>query len=393
MKKKLLWVGDGGCPSGFAKATHEILKGLYPYFDITVLALNYAGDPHEYPYKMYACFPGGDTAGYGRIIWMCDVVQPDIIMLQNDGWNIPGYVHVLRQNTSTYNGEHKHIPVVAAVAVDGKNFDARWLNDNVKLAIFWTEFGQKEAIDSGYVGPSAVVPLGVDQSVFYPQDKYAARLKRGLPKELDDAFIVGNVNRNQPRKRWDLMIQYFSEWVKEYKVEDAFLYLHVAPTGDKGIDVRRVLKYYGLHNRCVLVEPAMFYGVTEEEMALTYNCFDVAATTTQGEGFGLTAFEAMACGVPLIAPEWSALGELCKGAAELVPCTSTAIGPPYNGVIGGVPDKQLFIEALQRVYSEEIARVYLTTAGLNRVAESRYRWENISAQYVQLLDKVLLQHG
>lgn len=400
MKKRLLWVGDGGCPSGFAKATHNILEGLHEIYDVTVLALNYGGDPHTYPYPLYTCFPGGDTAGYGRLIWMCDLVQPDIIVLQNDGWNIPSYVHVLRTKTSTYDGCYGKLPIVAVVAVDGKNFDASWLNDNVTLAVFWTEFAKKEALLGGYVGPSAVIPLGVDLELFKPEDKHGARLKRGLPKELDDMFIVGNVNRNQVRKRWDLMLQYFSEWVYAGKTErklanlvikDAYLYLHVAPTGDRGINVRKLAKYYGLAGRVVLVEPAMFYGVTDEEMATTYNCFDVAMTTTQGEGFGLTAIEAMACGVPLVAPNWSALGEIAQNAAELVDCTSTCSGEPFVGVIGGIPDRTQFVAALDKLYYNQNYRQWRGEQALNRASEDRFRWQNISKQYAQVLHTVLLQ--
>jgi hypothetical protein len=44
---------------------------------------------------------------------------------------------------------------------------------------------------------------------------------------------------------------------------------------------------------------------------------DVMLFTTQGEGFCLPAFEAAACGTPIVAPRWSALGELFDGVAEL----------------------------------------------------------------------------
>src|SRR5258708_6785135 len=126
-RKRLLWVGDAGCPSGFAVATHKILDELdYRLngdFDVTVLGINYNGDPHQYPYPMFAAFVGGDAFGVGRLISMCDTVKPDVIVVQQDGWNIPFYAQALSQCE-----RHATIPLVAIVAVDGKNFRGDWLD-------------------------------------------------------------------------------------------------------------------------------------------------------------------------------------------------------------------------------------------------------------------------
>src|SRR5258708_32091701 len=94
-RKRLLWVGDAGCPSGFALATHKILDELdYRLngdFDVTVLGINYNGDPHQYPYPMYAAFVGGDAFGVGRLISMCDTVKPDVTVVQPDRSDSPLY--------------------------------------------------------------------------------------------------------------------------------------------------------------------------------------------------------------------------------------------------------------------------------------------------------------
>lgn len=380
--KKLLWVGDAACPSGFARATHAILDVFRPEFQITVLGMNYRGDPHEYPYPIYAAAPGGDAMGVGRLIWMCDRVQPDVIIVQNDGWNIPFYVQQLRRFK-----EYKSLPVIAAVAVDGKNFQGDWLKD-VAHAIFWTQFALTEAREGGYDGPATVIPLGVDMGTFTPMVKSDVRRRQGLGSIIE-SFIVGNVNRNQPRKRWDLTLRYFAQWVRTEKIDDAYLFLHCAPTGDTGADVKNLARYYGVLHLLALREPPVFYGLPEATMAETYNCFDVQISTTQGEGFGLTTFEGMACGVPQIVPAWSALGELCQDVALLVPCTSTHIGPPYVNVIGGVADEQQFITALDQVYREPDTRQALREAGLARVAESRFRWENVGREFLNVARSVI----
>lgn len=387
--KRLLWVGDAGVPSGFARATHEILDSLRFTYDVTVLGVNYRGDPHNYPYAIYAAAAGGDSIGIGRLVWMCDFLRPDVVILQCDGWNVQEYVQRLRSKLP--NGEyrfpeHAAIPIVACVAVDGKNFQGGWLA-GVSLAIFWTQFALNEVRAGGYKGAAQVIPLGVDRSIYRPMDKAAVRAKR-LPLEMQDMFIVGNVNRNQPRKRWDLMVKYFAEWINAQGIRDAYLYLHSAPTGDASYDVVQLARYYGIVDRLALAQPEVWYGVTEEDMAETYNCMDVYASTTQGEGFGLPALESMACGVPCILPDWAAYGDWAKGATWLVPCPTTAIGSPYVNVVGGIPDQAKFVAAMNCLYREKKAREQNAQAALERAQEPRFIWADIGLKYSEALDGV-----
>ncbi len=396
--KNILFIGDAGCPSGFAKATHNILEHVHgdrpgdgEEYNVTVMGINYRGDPHDYPYKMFTAAPGGDAFGIGRLIWMCDWVRHeygslDLIILQNDGWNIPMYLQQLRIKKS--NGEygwpeHAAVPVMAIVAVDGKNFNSAWL-DGVQHAIFWTQFALSEARAGGYKGPASVIPLGVDMGIYHPMDKSEIRRKR-LPEQLHDAFIVGNVNRNQPRKRWDLLVKYFAKWINEKGVRDAYLYLHTAPTGDTGVDVVGLAHYYGIVDRLALVTPEVFYGVSDHDMAETYNCFDINASTTQGEGFGLTTLESMACGVPQILPDWSALGDWAKSGAWMVPCLTTHVGPPYVNVIGGVADETRFIGALDRMYRDKAGRANNAQAALETAQQPQFQWSSIGQAYLEVL--------
>lgn len=383
--RKLLWVGDAGCPSGFARATHETLASLdYRLggaFDCTVLGINYRGDPHLHPYPIYAAAVTGDAFGLKRLIWMCDLVKPDVIVLQNDPWNVPGYLQQLLQFS-----EYAKVPVIGSIAVDGKNCAGNLLN-GLALAVFWTWFGLNEARAGGYEGLATVVPLGVDLNVYRPIGKSVARVK--LPEMMHDKFIVGNINRNQPRKRWDLTIKYFASWVKSKDVDDAYLYLHTAPTGDTGVHVTNLARYYGVLDRLILVTPPVWYGIPEEELAQTYNCFDVGISTTQGEGFGLTTIEAMACGIPCIVPAWAALGDWARDATYQVSCTSTAIGPPYVNVIGGVPDEAQFVEALDALYQDVGLRVTYGARGCQLTGEPRFRWANIGRAFGEAVEQVL----
>lgn len=383
MKPKLLWNGDAVLNTGFARVTHHVLDTLRATWDVSVLGINYSGDPHPYPYPIYPArvYGQGDAWGLDRLADLLSVVRPAVLVVQNDPWNVKEYVAEFS----------RAVPIVAYMPVDGKNVQGHVLN-GLALAIFYTQFALDEARLGGYTGPGAVVPLGVDLAMYAPGDRADARMQLGFGRNgvPDGAFVIGNVNRNQPRKRLDLTIAYFAEWVTEHKVEDAYLYLHLAPTGDRGYDVEQLLRYYGVPANRLIVSsrrPRLGVGVSERALAMIYRAFDVQLTTTQGEGFGLTTAEGMACGIPQIVPDWSALGDWCEDAVLKIPCTSTAATPDNVNIIGGVPDRDATIAALDRLYRDPDARADLSARGLALVQRDCYRWPSIGAAFADVLDQ------
>ena len=138
-----------------------------------------------------------------------------------------------------------------------------------------------------------------------------------------------------------------------------------------------------------VVEPHIGHGVDEGQLVNTYCSFDVQLSTTQGEGFGLTTFEGMACGVPQIAPNWSALGELCKDAAFLVPCTTHACTLNGINVVGGIADREATIAALDLLYRDRELRAQMREKGLALVAQPQYRWENVGVAFAEAIEAAL----
>lgn len=396
--RSLLWIGDACVSTGFARATHYTLDMLRMTWGVHVLGINYDGDPHSYPYPIYPCMGrhGRDLFGLSRMVELINKIKPSVVVVQNDPWNLPDYMR-----------KAGNIPVVASLAVDGKNCMGRGLN-GLALAIFWTRFGEQEARLGGYAGPSAVVSLGVDLNIYHPQDQLEARRMlgmRGAPQfdtdeKLRDAFIVGNVNRNQQRKRLDLTISYFAEWIQSRRIDNAYLFLHIAPTGEKGCDAAQLAYYYGIANRLIVSEPEIGQGVPERYLAATYAAFSAQLTTTQGEGMGLTTLEGMACGVPQIIPDWAALGELPDGVVIKIPCTSIACTPNGINVIGGVPDREATIEALDLLYRNKgkakthndtptEPRAELSKRGLEFVSRPCYRWPAVGEAFGAAMNDAL----
>jgi D-inositol-3-phosphate glycosyltransferase len=386
-KRRLLIVGDAGVSTGFAKGTHKLADAASEKFDVHVIGLNHDGDPPILePYPVYPAMAGGDPLGYGLLRRKIDQLGPACVVIQNDPWNFPGYL-----------SQVGNVPVVGWVAVDGRNIKGTNLA-GLSRAVFWTEFGRREAQAGGWAGPSGIVPLGVDLAVYGPFDAATRRAERervlgelfaerGLPL---DAFIVGSIGRNQWRKRLDLTIEYFAAWVKEKGVTDACLWLQSAPTGDDAWDLGELCRYYGVADRVFSPPINGRHGMSEASLCRVYNMMDVLFVTSLGEGFHLPSFEAMACGVPVVAPDWSALGELLAGSQRLVSCTSTAAHPrKANSTIGGVMDREEAVIVMDDLYSDVNGRAELGHRALALARQDRFRWENVGAAFLAEIDAAL----
>ncbi len=385
-KPKLLFVGDICVDTGFARVTRSILERLRETWDINVIGVNANGDPSQYEFPIWPARNGGDLWGLGQLSKVCNIVQPDIICVLNDPWIISRFA------TEIDRGD---IPMVAYMPVDARGQGRGYCQalNKLDMAIFYTHFGENTCRLAGYSGPSAVVPHGVDTELYYPRGRRAARAKLDpVWNSLgENAFIIGNVNRNSPRKRLDLTIQYFAEWLRQRagapdRIENAYLYLHCSPRDTGGCELRETADFYGVGNRLILADPEAVRpdkGIDEALMPLMYSALDVQVSTTAGEGWSLTVHEGMACGVPQIAPQYAALGEWAAGAAWLVPCTSYQLHPGCN-TLGGIPDKQEFIKALDLFYRRPDLREAYAQKALARAKEPRFQWSAVAAQFDQI---------
>lgn len=381
---KVLWVGDAACSSGFGRATDRILKHLSQRHEVVALGVNYRGDPHTYPYRIYPAYTGGDALGIHRLKTVVGKEQPDLIVLQTNPWNVPMYQRGL------HLCGHGSIPVVGILAVEGKNVVGRSLN-GLKRAIFWNEFAAQEAVKGGMVLPYDIVPLGVDTDVFSPGDRIEARHKLGIASVPDDAFIVCNVNRNQNRKRLDLSILYFAEWITNYKIRDAYLYLHVLPGSSTQLDCDQLAEHCGIADRLILAEPKdVFHGAPEDYVVAAYRASNVGLTTTLGEGWGLTTMEGLACGRQQIAGAYAAIGEWGKGVVHLVDIVSEGVMPDVNTMIGGVPSKDAVIDALDEYYVDRQFADACGARGRELACEPQFNWANVAAAFAAAIEKTVV---
>jgi D-inositol-3-phosphate glycosyltransferase len=383
---KLLWVGDACSHTGFARVTHSVLEHLHDIFDVTVIGALYEGDPgHGYPYPIYPAqaIPHADIWGLKKTAAKLPDIAPDVVCVINDPW-------VIELFCDEWKKQKFAVPLCAYMPVDGPNCvspkTARALNETLSAAVFYTGFGATEARGAGFDGPAHVIPHGIDAELFSPGDQATARAAIGMPSVMRGGFVVLNVNRNQPRKRLDLTIAHFAEWVRTRGVTDAWLHLHCAEK-DVGWRVRDLARYYRIHERLILTSPDMTWrrGIPDDQLVNVYRAANVQVTTTLGEGWGLTTMEGMACGIPQIVPEWSALAEWTVGAAWHVRCSAYEAFPGSQNTIGGIIDREGFVAALDQMYESSDVRAEFSESARRHVTAPSFTWKSVAAQFADVL--------
>jgi len=197
-----------------------------------------------------------------------------------------------------------------------------WCKKENVTPIAMSEFGFNELKRAG--ADPYYIPHAVDTRLYKPTpliDGVPIREYYGL-KESD--FLVGMVAANKAngqvhRKAFAENLMAFSLFKKNNP--HAYLYVHTDPSkAFGGFDLITLLKACGLQDDDVLFpDPHKYrFGYSDAEMAALYTGMDVLLHASYGEGFGVPAIEAQACGTPTISSGWTASLELAGPDSFLI---------------------------------------------------------------------------
>ena len=158
---------------------------------------------------------------------------------------------------------------------------------------------------------------GVNLALYHPIDQPGCTCNIGVAPACLSLRLLSL--RTSRRKRWDLTLYAFKLFLEDTYPASASLYCHTTDVGT-GWDILQLADYWGIQDQVLLPMPPLPpEGVPEALMPCVYSALDVQISTTQGEGFGLTTLEGMACGTPQIVPHFAALAEW-PGDARGIAC-------------------------------------------------------------------------
>lgn len=378
-RKKLFIIADAAVDTGFATVTHNIVNELHTRWDISILGINYYGDPHPIQKKAEVWSPSaiiqGDVYGLSRVKTLLGNIEPDVVLVINDPWIASEYA---RPFMGTPGVKILYAPIDAS---NIKPMYTQAINGSFDHVIGYTQYGVDQLKHAGLTVPTSVIPHGVDTQLFYPLDQKEVRLMA----ELDpDWFIVQVVDRNQIRKRIDLALHYFAQWVHMTDKPDTVKFYYHGALVDEGWDIAQLAQELGIHDRLIIshknLNPA--HGFPLDAMKLMYNVADIKLSTTLGEGWGLTTMESMACKIANIVPNSAALGEWAKGG---VLYTDINPIPQYNikglNTRGSIPDMASTIKNLEKLYKNSDDRKNIAQAGYNLVHSSQFTWKSVANRF------------
>jgi len=250
--------------------------------------------------------------------------------------------------------------------------------------IAMAKFGQKQ-VKELYDISAQYIPHHVDTKNFYPlldEEKKEIRSKWGL----NNKFVIGTVARNQGRKMLDRTIKAFAEFCKDKP--DAILFMHTDPTDAASVfDLGQLVMRYKLQNRVIFSGMKYYKGFDYKQLNEVYNLMDVFLLSTSGEGFGIPIIEAMSCGVPVVATDYTTTPELViENNAGLGAKMCAEITGSWN-VERGVMDIEDCSKQLTKLYNDRELLKGMSINSKNAI-DKYYSSEVVLKQWKEFLEKI-----
>ena len=266
------------------------------------------------------------------------------------------------------------------------------LNLHADLVVCFTEGWAQCVTAQGMRRPTGFVQHGFDRRTFFPIARNVARRFFGMG---DGDFIVLNLNRNQPRKRWDLCIKAWAEFVSRHRGEPVRLVVGTAM--QEAWNLMEIYERELIKRGMTLVEGQRHVlglgspqTLTDAQINILMNCADVGINTADGEGFGLCTFEHAGVGVAQVAPRIGGFVDyLDDDSALLCDPVMNYYVDNSRDMVGGeaqLCDYMDFVEALESYYADPDLRARHGAALRARIAEpgGRYDWALLADRMVSL---------
>jgi glycosyltransferase involved in cell wall biosynthesis len=135
-------------------------------------------------------------------------VRPHVCVVFNDLSVLNAILNELKDAPS--RAEFKVIAYIDQVYLYQKREHLAFVNAHADAAIAFTPEWRDCLVRQGLTRPCHVLVHGINPASVFPIPRPLARRFFALPEK---DFLVLNLNRNQPRKRWDVCLQAFAEVV------------------------------------------------------------------------------------------------------------------------------------------------------------------------------------
>lgn len=313
--------------------------------------------------------------------------RPDIVVIYNDCVIL---TKIIEQIEKFENRKFKIVMYVDQVYPYIQKCYIDMINKHADAAILFTKYWETTIKDQGVTVPTYVLEHGFNKNTYFHVPTDVARKYFGIK---EDDYIVMNLNRNQPRKRWDICMKAWAEIVKKFKDEPIKLLIGTSTKG--GWDILEIYERE-LKKRGLTLEIGMKHviltdnpqGLSDVDINILYNVADLGLTTCDGEGWGLCSFEHLAVGVPQIAPRLGGFLEFLNddNSSLVDPAWAYYIDTSRDGVGGeaSVCNYIDFVDAIELHYTKKTKR----NPAFGKEIASKYSWDIIGNKFMDIMNSV-----
>jgi hypothetical protein len=257
-----------------------------------------------------------------------------------------------------------------------------WAEQANQMDEVWvpSSFNARTFRESGVKKPIHIVPLGVDPNYFHP----------GIAsRRPSDRFVFLSNFEWGERKAPELLLKAYAD---EFSAaEDVVLVLKIF-NHDRSVNVRQQIADMRLRQGGAPVVLLMNQEIALHQLGALYTSADCFVLPTRGEGWGMPILEAMACGLPTIATNWSAQADFLDDEVayplrvkRLIPAVAKC--PYYDGYAWADPDVEHLRFLMRHVYNHrDEARAKGRQAA--EVVATCWTWERAAERIMSRLREI-----
>jgi len=257
---------------------------------------------------------------------------------------------------------------------------AEWVKQANQMDEVWvpSAFNRATFENSGVTRPISVIPLGVDPDYFSPEI---------TGWKVPDIYTFLSVFEWGERKAPEILLQAFSD---EFSSHEDVVLICKTNNFDPSINLQEQISKLRLRSnggRIVIAENRILQPY---ELGTLYRSADCFVLPTRGEGWGMPILEAMACGIPVIATNWSAQTEfmteqnsLPLAVEQLIPAIAKC--PYYEGFQWAQPSYE-HLRSLMRWVFEHPKNAYELGQAAAIDVRDKWTWENATRKMIGRLE-------
>jgi len=243
---------------------------------------------------------------------------------------------------------------------------AEWSRQANLMDEVWvpSRFNKETFEASGVIRPIHVIPLGVNPHYFSPS------ITGWKP---DHIYTFLSVFEWGERKAPELLIQAFSD---EFNRNEDVVLICKINNFDSSVHIAENVNKMGLRSHGGKIIFAENRILERYELGSLYRSADCFVLPTRGEGWGMPILEAMACGLPVIATNWSSQTDFMNtnnslplAVEKLIPAIAKC--PYYEGFQWAQPSYEHLRHLMRWVYENREAAKVL---GDQAAKDARQSW-------------------